>query len=127
MLEMRKFVRFDTQQSASLIRSDGLELIVKLDNISIGGARFMCDHFTAQSIVPNSYQPDPATPILLTIKIDLGDLNTGFEAICGIKSYYRLAQNIYRFHVNFSTIDQENKLQLNSLITKKLMTNTLAT
>lgn len=119
MLEMRKFVRFDTQQSASLKTSEGLELIVKLDNVSIGGARFMCDHLTAQSIVPNNYQPDPSAPILLAMKFDMGDMDARFEATCGIKSYYRLAQDTYRFHVNFSIFDQENKQQLNRFITKQ--------
>jgi len=136
MLEMRKFVRFDTQQSASLKTSEGLELVVKLDNISIGGARlseglelvvkldnisiggarFTCDHLTAQGILPHNYQPDPAAPILLTIKIDLDGMNARFEATCGIKSYYRLAQDIYRFHVNFSILDHEKKQQLTSFI-----------
>ena len=116
MLEMRKFVRFDTQQSASLKTSEGLELVVKLDNISIGGARFTCDHLTAQGILPHNYQPDPAAPLLLTIKIDLDGMNARFEATCGIKSYYRLAQDIYRFHVNFSILDHEKKQQLTSFI-----------
>ncbi|PHR47507.1 PilZ domain-containing protein [Cycloclasticus sp.] len=110
----RQYVRVDYQQEVKLETAERITLVVRGENISVGGLGICCDQMTAQMIMPKGYQLNPAKPLHLGVEFEMED--NSLKATCSIQNSYRLAQDLFCFNLKFIRLEQQGQQQLENFI-----------
>jgi len=111
----RKYLRVPCQQDVHLVSGSGMNLMAHSDNISAGGVEIICDRMTTQIIMPSGYQFDPENPIILSLKIDLGEGNI-IHASCSVQNLRRLSQDSFGLNLKFKNLERQNGSMLESFV-----------